>query len=203
MISLREVSSDELEWEEDCAGEMHATRRFTPVTIAKEGCQCSVVETKIIVLVGEAANMTTFDYGTVGVGKACRNNWSLENLCWLNHRWLQGACGSSIIKQGLPDCLVGAEKINAGIPLKDTDTLELFVRAVVCKILCHGHHGPVWSPGLFQHLAQWLDWVLDVSSLLLSFRDKKLSRRAVCHSTDCMNFSTEYQRLLGSTSCRT
>ena len=96
----------------------------------------------------------TFDYATVRAGKACRNNWSLENLCWLNHRWLQGACGSSIIKQGLPDCLVGAEKINASIPLKDTDTLELFVRAVVCKILCHGHHGPVWSPGLFQHLAQ-------------------------------------------------
>ena len=169
---------------------MPATRRFTPVNIVNEGCQRSVAETTIIVLVGEAANMTTFDYGTVGAGKACRNNG------WRNHRWLQGACRSSIIKQGLPDCLVGAEKINASIPPKDTDTLELFMRAVVCNTLCHGHHGPVLSPGTFQHPAQWLDWVLEVSSLLLSFRHKP-SRRAVCHSKDCMSFSTDCQRLPG------
>ena len=122
---------------------------------------------------GEEANIKTFDYGTVGAVKACRNNGSLDNLSWRNHRWLQGACGSSIIKQGLPDCLVGAEKINAGIPPKDRDTLELFVRSLVCKTLCHCHHGPVWSPGTFQHRAQWLDWVLEVSYLLLSFHDKK------------------------------
>ena len=67
MISLREVSPAVLEWEEDCCGEMPATRRFTSVTIVKEGCQRSVAEIKIIVLVGEAANMTTFDYGTVKV----------------------------------------------------------------------------------------------------------------------------------------
>ena len=86
MISLREVSPAELEWEEDCCGEMPTTRRFTPVTIVKEGCQCSVAETTIIVLVGEAANMMTFDNGTVGARKACRNNGSLENLGWRNHR---------------------------------------------------------------------------------------------------------------------
>ena len=59
--------------------------------------------------------MTTFDYYIVVAGKAYRNNVSPENLGWRNHRWLQGACGSSIIKQGLHDCLVGTEKINAGI----------------------------------------------------------------------------------------
>ena len=74
MISLREVSSAELEWEEDSCGEMPTTRRSTPVTIVKEGCQCSVAETTIIVLVGEEANMTTFVYDTVGAGKAYRNN---------------------------------------------------------------------------------------------------------------------------------
>ena len=77
MISLREVSSVELEWEEDCYGEMPTTRRFTAVTIVKRGCQSSVAETTIIVLVGEAANMTTFDYGTMGVGKAWRNKGHL------------------------------------------------------------------------------------------------------------------------------
>ena len=77
MISLQKVSSVKLELEEDCCGKMPATRRFTPVTIVT-----------IVVLVGEAANMMTFDYGMVGAGKACRNNGSLENLGWRNHRWL-------------------------------------------------------------------------------------------------------------------
>ena len=109
MISLREVSSAELEWEEDSCGEMPTTRRSTLVTVKEEGCQSFVAEVTIIVLVGEEANMTTFDYDTVGADKAYRNNRSLEN-----HRWLRGACESSIIKQGLPDCLVGAEKITKG-----------------------------------------------------------------------------------------
>ena len=64
------------------------------------------------------------------------------------------------------------------------DTLVLFVRAVVWKTLCHSHHGQGLDPGTFQPPTQWLDWVLEVVSQTRSFRDKKPSRHAVCHSTN-------------------
>ena len=166
-------------------------------------------------------HLTTAQWGWVGGNQPCttfvhaarsyRDNRSHENLGWRNYGWLQGACGYSIVKQRLlPDYLVNAgssaDKSHCesdGIEdTEDTDTLVLFVGAVVWKTLCKGHHGQELYPETFQPPSQRLDWVLEVVSQTRSFCNMTPSIRKVCHSmdctchsTDCTSFTTDYQRL--------
>ena len=131
IISLREVIPAELEREEDCWNEMPTTRRDVPRIILVEA---DCLGNAAVCFTVYAAKTTTFHYSTVGVGRgtstldnagpwndvpaarSCRDNGSYENPDWLNYGGLQGACGYSIVKQGLlPDCLVDAKK---GITLR-------------------------------------------------------------------------------------
>ena len=71
MISLREVSAAELEREEDCWNEMPTTKRYVPRIIVVELDMADGYEVY-------AAQTTSFDYSTVGVG---RGKSTLYNVC--------------------------------------------------------------------------------------------------------------------------
>ena len=129
------------------------------------------------------------------VGGACYKDTLGDLTTTSDYRWVVG-----LNEQGLPDCLRDAWSF----PLpRDADT-EMFVRAVpwhcvVCKTLCQGHHGPVLRPETFQPPATGQDWILEVSSLTRSFRNRTPSRQEVSRSTDCTSHYTDYADL--STDC--
>ena len=129
------------------------------------------------------------------VGGACYKDTLGDLTTTSDYRWVVG-----LNEQGLPDCLRDAWSF----PLpRDADT-EMFVRAVpwhcvVCKTRRQGHHGPVLRPETFQPPATGQDWILEVSSLTRSFRNRTPSRQEVSRSTDCTSHYTDYADL--STDC--
>ena len=135
------------------------------------------------------------------VGGACYKDTLGDLTTTSDYRWVVG-----LNEQGLPDCLRDAWSF----PLpRDADT-EMFVRAVpwhcvVCKTLCQGHHGPVLRPETFQPPATGQDWILEVSSLTRSFRNRTPSRQEPVaippnpvaipqdlRSTDCIVLPSKY-----------
>ena len=167
--------------EEDCF-EAPTTRRnvaMTPTPVAMP-TDCIVLPSKY------AAQTTTLDYIMVVGRGTCRDNGQHENL------GQKGACRKCFAKQRLPDC-PGRDAVKTHISERDTDgVIILFVRAVAGKTSCQGHHGSVWIPGTFQPPAPCQDWVLEMSSPSLSFRNKTPSCQEDLRSTDCTIHYTDH-----------
>ena len=83
------------------------------------------------------------------------------------------------VKQGLsPDCLV-EDRFQS--PLSLTSGMLVENRFQAPLSLTKGTTDLGSDPGTFQPPNQWLDWVLEVVSQTRSFRDKKPSKREICH----------------------